>query len=83
MKERVRKLGKKKSGSYKGPRDGKLTPGNPRGKVSFPLRMHPRGEKRGIKMEILQLQLIKVRNMLAKLNPIPPQQEENSQVKLT
>lgn len=33
------------SGSYKGPRDGKLSLGNPRGKVSFPLRMPPkRGE---------------------------------------
>ena len=42
---------KKKSGSYKGPRDGKLGPGNPRGKVSFPLRMPPEGEKQGIEME--------------------------------
>ena len=32
-----------KSGSYKGPKDGKLSPGNPRGKVSFPLRMPPKG----------------------------------------
>ena len=43
---------------------------------------HPRGKKRGIEMEILRPQLIKVRNMLAKLNPISPQQE-NSSVKLT
>ena len=42
---------KKKSGSYKGPRDGKLSPGNPRGKLSFPLRMPPEGEKREIEME--------------------------------
>ena len=30
-------------------------------------------------MEILRLQLIKVQNMLAKFNPIPPQQEEKIQ----
>ena len=69
---------KKKSGSYKGPRDGKLSLGNPRGKVSFPLRMPPKGGEAWNKDGILRLQLIKVRNMLAKFNPIPPQQQENS-----
>ena len=43
MKERDKK--EKKSGGYKGPRDGKLSPVNPRGKVSFPLRMPPEGKE--------------------------------------
>ena len=42
---------RKKIVSYKGPRDGKPSPGNPRGKVSFPLRVPPEGEKHGVGME--------------------------------
>ena len=45
------RMKRKKIVSYKGPRDGKPSPGNPRGKVSFPLRVPPEGEKHGVGME--------------------------------
>ena len=37
--------GKGEIGSYMGPGSGKLSPGNPRGKMSFPLRMSSEGGK--------------------------------------
>ena len=69
----MKKKEKKKSGSYNGPRDGKLSPGNPKGKVSFPLRMPPEGERRGIEVENSPTEINKGANILPKLNPIPPQ----------
>ena len=53
MKTRVCELEwkEKKIVSYKGPMDGKPSTGNPRGKVSFPLRMPLEGEKHGVEME--------------------------------
>ena len=71
MKTRVCELEwkEKKIVSYKGPRDGKLSPGNPRGKVSFPLRMPPEGEKHGVEMENSPTAIDKGAEYVRKIKP--------------
>ena len=64
-----KKKRKKKSGSYNGPRDGKLSPSNPKGKVSFPLRMPPEGERRGIEVENSPTEINKGAQYFAKIKP--------------
>ena len=71
MKARVRRLWWKERNieSYKGPRDGKPSPGNTRGKVNFALRMPPEGEKGGIEMENSLTAINKGAEYVGKIKP--------------
>ena len=59
----------KKSGSCNGPRDGKLSFGNPKGKVRFPLRMPPEVEKLGIEVENSPTEINKGAQYVGKIKP--------------
>ena len=59
----------KKSESYNRPRDGKLSPGKPKRKVSFPSRMPPEGEKRGTEVENSPTEINKGAQYVGKIKP--------------